>query len=250
MSANNILKSEEEMAKHHGRGYQCLCCLSKGVQYVAEKIWVKDHIMKMHLSLDEVTFYCSLCMFKCKTSTTLDNHLVRYRRHALIAVEKKVDAADRSCLRANPNSYQIQDMDYLKLDRDDSRVHFLLRKQGDQPALLPEDLLDAPVRESQISEVESGPASAVNASNKEQLWDLFQDFIRKQAPVPLPAPMPLPAPVPLPAQAPLMISTGPPPSTLGSLEVAQKLVEAAITCSSEFTSPSESSVAASVSLEP
>ena len=109
-----------------------------------------------------------------------------------------MDAADHSCLRANPNPYQIQDTDYQKLDRDDSRVHFLLRKQGDQPALLPDDLLDAPVRKSQISEVESGPASAVNASNKEQLWDLFQDFIRKQAPVPLPAP--LPAPVPFPAQ--------------------------------------------------
>ena len=185
-------------------------------------------------------------MFKCKTATTLDNHLVRYRRHALTAEEKKVDAADRSCLRANPNPYQIQDTDYQKLDRDDSRVHFLLRKQGDQPALLPEDLLDAPVRQSQISEVESGPTSAVNTSNKEQLWDLFQDFIQKQAPVPLPAP--------------LMISIGQLPSTLGSLEMAQiiratshspdSLVEDAITCSSGFTSQSESSVAASISLEP
>ena len=169
MSANNILKSGEEKAKHRGRGYQCLRCLSKAVQYVAEKIWAEDHIMKMHLGLDEVPFYCSLCMFKCKTPTTLDNHLVRYRRHALIAEEKKVDAADRSYLRASPNPYKIQDTDYRKLDRDDSRVHFLFRKQGDQPALLPEDLLDAPVRDSQISEVESGPASAVNASNKEQL---------------------------------------------------------------------------------
>ena len=185
MSANNILKSEE-----------------------AEKIRVEDHIMKMHLSLDEVPFYCSLCMFKCKMSTTLDNHLVRYRRHALIAEEKKVDAADGSCLKANTNPYQIQDTDYQKLDRDDSRVNFLLRKQGDQPALLPEDLLDAPVRQSQISEVESGPTSAVNTSNKEQLWDLFQDFIQKQAPVQMPAP------------APLMISTGQQPSTLGSLEMA------------------------------
>ena len=137
MSANNILKSEEEKAKHGGLGYQCLRCLSKRVQYVAEKIRVEDHIMKMHLSLDEVPFYCSLCMFKCKMSTTLDNHLVRYRRHALIAEEKKVDAADRSCLRANTNPYQIQDTDYRKLDMDDSMVHFLLRKQGDQPALLP-----------------------------------------------------------------------------------------------------------------
>ena len=187
-------------------------------------------------------------MFKCKTSTTLDNHLVWYRRHSLIAEEKKVDAADRSWLRANTNPYQIQDTDYQKLDRDDSRVLFLLRKQGDQPALLPEYLLDAPVRQSQISEVESGPTSAVNTSNKEQLWDLFQDFIQKQAPVPLPAP------------APLMISTGQLPSTLGSLEMAQiiratshapdSLVEDAITRSSGFTSQSESSVAASISLEP
>ena len=159
-----------------------------------------------------------------------------------------MDAADGSCLRANTNPYQIQDTDYQKLDRDDSRVHFLLRKQGDQPALLPEDLLDAPVQQSQISEVESGPTSAVNTSNKEQLWDLFQDFIQKQAPVPLPAP------------APLMISTGQLPSTLGSLEMAQiiranshspdSLVEDAITCSSGFTSQSESSVAASIRLEP
>ena len=126
--AANILKSEEEKAIHRGQGYQCLRCLSKGVQYVAEKIRVEDHIMKMHLSLDEVPFYCSLCMFKCKTPTTLDNHLVRYRRHALIAEEKKVDAADHSCLRSNPNPYKIQDTDYKKLDRDDSRVHFLLRK--------------------------------------------------------------------------------------------------------------------------
>ena len=51
--------------------------------------------------------------------------------------------------------------------------------QGDQPALLPDDLLDAAVKESQITEVETCPASAVKASNKEQLWDLFLAFMRK-----------------------------------------------------------------------
>ena len=85
---------------------------------------------------------------------------------------------------------------YQKLDRGNTSVHFLLGKQSDQPVLLPPGCSS----ESRTSEVETGPASFVNASSKEQLWDLFQDFMRKmdttrQAPVLLSArEEPLPSP--------------------------------------------------------
>ena len=163
-------------------------CLSKGIKYVAEKIRVEDHIMKMHLSLDEVPFYCSLCMFKCRSSTTLDNYLTRYIRHTLVA-EEKVDAADHSCFRPNHYPYQIESKDTYKqkLDRDDSIFYSGSRLISQSCCLR-----DEAVKKSQISEVETGPTSVVNAPNKEQLFDLFQDFMRKMntarhAPVPLSA---------------------------------------------------------------
>ena len=229
MSANNILKSEEEKAKHHGQGYQCLCCLSKGVQYVAEKILVEDHIMKMHLSLDEVPFYCSLCMFKCKTSTTLDNHLVRYR--GLPSLPKK----RRWTLPTVPTSGPTPIHTRFRTRTTGNwtgTIHgftfFLGSRVISQPCFLrtswmPQCWRAKSLKWNQVPPVLSTPAID---SNKEQLCDLFQDFIRKQAPlpatVPLQAPVPLPAPVPFPALAPWMITTGPPPSTLESLEVAQK----------------------------
>ena len=51
-------------AKHEGRDYQCLHCLKKTGKHVVDiRSSLEDIILKMHLSLSDVQFYCWLCLF-------------------------------------------------------------------------------------------------------------------------------------------------------------------------------------------
>ena len=48
-----------ERARKRGKAYQCLKCFSReGKRTVDIKCRIEDHIMKMHLALEEVPFYC------------------------------------------------------------------------------------------------------------------------------------------------------------------------------------------------
>ena len=54
-----------EKARRGGRAYQCLHSFHKqGKQVVDVKGRVEDHILREHLSFQQVPFYCSLCYFR------------------------------------------------------------------------------------------------------------------------------------------------------------------------------------------
>ena len=115
----------EKLAKKKGRVYLCLKCLHKtGKERVDVKYRMEAHIIKDHLRRDEVPYYCSLCQFRCTKFKDLNDHLMRYKRHSVIAVQSKVDPMDTSCLKTNAEAYTIGPRDYLMLSKEESIQHW------------------------------------------------------------------------------------------------------------------------------
>ena len=53
------------MAKHRGRAYQCLACFHKEGKNTINEKKIEFYILKNHVKLEEVPFYCRLCLFVC-----------------------------------------------------------------------------------------------------------------------------------------------------------------------------------------
>lgn len=113
-----------ERAKHRGRAYQCLPCYHKeGRVVINEKGRIEDHILKTHVKLDEVPFYCSLCLFRCHSLQQLNKHVTAYARHREMA--KKRDVQDHQpFLMKSSNPYKMSSLDYIQLSAEESIRHF------------------------------------------------------------------------------------------------------------------------------
>ena len=114
-----------EKARRRGRAYQCLHCFHKqGKQVVDVKGRVEDHILREHLSFQQVPFYCSLCYFRCLKWDQLINHVTGYKRH--VSVASKAGIVDNSkFLIQNQTPYKIGPMDMHVFSAEDSVDHFL-----------------------------------------------------------------------------------------------------------------------------
>lgn len=89
----------ELKAGKRGRKYQCVRCMNKGEEYFNTKSRMEGHIIKPHLGLDQIPFYCNLCMFKCRDYPTLKDHVTKFPRHRAVVNEKKLEPDDLSSLR-------------------------------------------------------------------------------------------------------------------------------------------------------
>ena len=107
-----------ERAKHRGRAYQCLPCYHKeGRVVINEKGRIKDHILKKHVKLDEVPYYCSHSLQQ------LNKHVTAYARHRDMA--RKRDVQDHQpFLMKSSNPYKIGSLDYMQLSMEESIRHF------------------------------------------------------------------------------------------------------------------------------
>ena len=114
-----------ERARKRGKAYQCLRCFSReGKRTVDIKCRIEDHIMKMHLALEEVPFYFKLCSFRCQKKEQLLQHVSGYSRHVLLAAKYKI--IDHSqCLVENRQPHVFGPQDYRVLTATDSLLHFL-----------------------------------------------------------------------------------------------------------------------------
>ena len=114
-----------ERAKHRGRAYQCLPCYHKeGRVVINEKGRIEDHILKNHVKLDEVPYYCSLCLFRCHSLQQLNKHVTAYARHREMA--RKRDVQDHQpYLMKSSNPYKIGSLDYMQLSTEESIRHFM-----------------------------------------------------------------------------------------------------------------------------
>ena len=113
-----------ERAKHRGRAYQCLPCYHKeGRVVINEKGRIEDHILKNHVKLDEVPYYCSLCLFRCHSLQQLNKHVTAYARHREMA--RKRDVQDHQpFLMKSSHPYKIGSLDYMQLSTEESIRHF------------------------------------------------------------------------------------------------------------------------------
>jgi len=65
--------------------YECLQCREVGVSTINRKGRIEDHVLKYHLPLDKVPYYCTLCLFRCTEWATLVHHVTKYSRHTQLA---------------------------------------------------------------------------------------------------------------------------------------------------------------------
>ena len=56
----------------------------------------RDHIRKQHLDADQLPFYCTLCLFRCKRREELRRHVSYYNRHAARLIDEKGNAIQDS----------------------------------------------------------------------------------------------------------------------------------------------------------
>ena len=71
---------------------------------------MEDHILREHLSFQQVPFYSRLCYFRYSKRDQLINHVTRYKRH--VSVARKVGIVDNSkYLVQNQIPYKIGPMD-------------------------------------------------------------------------------------------------------------------------------------------
>lgn len=103
------------MDKSRRKTYTCVHCSKNGANYTGERYRVIDHIQKHHLALDQVPFYCTLCMFRCSTRDALEKHVVGYKRHTLIASTTGASVNERRYLVENNNPRVLTEGMDLKL---------------------------------------------------------------------------------------------------------------------------------------
>ena len=89
---NRVEDSERiERAKKKGKAWQCLRCLYRDQKrWVDIKCRVEDHVMKMHLALEEVPFYFQLCLFMCQRKDQLVTHVTKYKSHVDMAAKSNI----------------------------------------------------------------------------------------------------------------------------------------------------------------
>lgn len=186
------LSTDENKAKHRGRAYQRLRCLQTGKEVINVKARIEDHLMKHHLSLDQVPYYCTLCLFKCKDENTLKEDVRKFPRHALIAAEKGISTTmQEGYLNKNPQPYLMGTEDYYILSTEESAQYFLQRSQQKKTSHQNQDLLSEAVQEictpslSQGSLPEAVPKSLEpsfakdSAVPSEQLWSSIVAFVNQ-----------------------------------------------------------------------
>lgn len=112
-------------AKHKGRAYQCMPCFHKeGKETIDVRGRIEEHILKNHVSLDEVPYYCRLCLFRCQRREQLFQHVTSYARHREMAIKRGV-TDNSQFLVTSLNPHQFTERDYIKLSAEASLRHFL-----------------------------------------------------------------------------------------------------------------------------
>ena len=108
------------MADRRGKCYACLHCQAQGKTYVEVRYRMVAHIYKHHLALDKAPFYCTLCLLRCSTKSSLLNHVSKYSRHRqAIAELGQVDS--QRFLVENPDpATLIQGIDFRELTSEEA----------------------------------------------------------------------------------------------------------------------------------
>ena len=85
-----------------GLAYACAHC-----DYVGQKMPARFHVLKDHLKLSEVPFYCSLCYYKAFTKQQLEKHVTQFPMHMRLRVTKGAGRKDEEYFVANQSPREI-----------------------------------------------------------------------------------------------------------------------------------------------
>lgn len=99
----------------HGHAYVCRICLAEGSSVVDRKGRMISHIMKQHIPLDEVPFYCSLCLFRATDQKSLMAHVQNYSRHVKLARDLGITTDHSIYLHASSKPAKIGDAHMIVL---------------------------------------------------------------------------------------------------------------------------------------
>ena len=131
----SMLYSREaiERAKKRGRAYMCLMCETlTGEKRISELGPLEDHILKKHVSLDRVPFFCRLCNFKCQTRYQMEHHVKVYPRHKVAADQMGVTRDhEHEWMVESSAPYKIGDADMKKFTQEESILFFLRKQSGE-----------------------------------------------------------------------------------------------------------------------
>ena len=242
-----------EKARRMGRAWQCLRCRNEeGKPTVDRKCRIEEHLMKVHLSLTEVPFYCKLCLFRCQRREQLDHHVNAHKRHMEMAVKRNI-LDHTPCLVVNAKPHVFGPADYGALTSEESLQHFMGFRGTSTPSAVEESsIVGSPLytaatagavqsqtqqQPSEVTEQVPDMAAYPPVSQIQGPLGASQTSVPSQVPAPLGVTKPVPTPVPVqvsfgavqsattpshvqvPLGAPMSMSS--PSQTLVSLRAAQ-----------------------------
>ena len=88
----------------------------------------------------------------------LEDHVVKYRRHRVLAQQSGVNPEETGCLRSNSNPYRIDEKDFAVLDREASFQHW---KETLEMEIFPGGIPDLEFQEEEEEEP-LPPSPAIN----------------------------------------------------------------------------------------
>ena len=84
-------KEAVERARKRGRAYMCVGCHTlTGERRIGEAGPMQDHVLKYHVSQDQVPYYCRLCMYRCQTRGQMEHHVRHNAKHVAMATSRGV----------------------------------------------------------------------------------------------------------------------------------------------------------------
>ena len=84
-------KNAVERVRKRGRAYMCVGChILKGERSIGEASTMQDHVLKYHVSQDQVPYYCRLCMYRCQTRGQMEHHVRQNAKHVAMATSRGV----------------------------------------------------------------------------------------------------------------------------------------------------------------
>lgn len=178
----NSLLSAEMRAKVMKRGlaYECIKC---GPAFRGEKRYVRAHIYKYHVSLDEVPFYCRLCHYMSDSEKDLIKHTKGYKPHRLAEEHLKAEGRtpDSNYIHKNPNPVELGEVHLRKLSPEDSQLVWLARIKEAGPQQATEE------QDSAVDsmEVDPQPTSEEEQAVPDPLCKMPEPLREKESEVPV-----------------------------------------------------------------
>ena len=120
-------REARERARRRGRAYQCMTChYREGRRVVDIKCRIEEHILKMHVALENVPYYCCLCLFKGQRKEQLLQHFKTCKRHRDMAEKRGIEqGVNETLIVQSSTPHRLSAVDYVQLSAEESLAHFM-----------------------------------------------------------------------------------------------------------------------------